>query len=204
MSALRRAIVGQFKKPTGAVGAIAGAVMASRPSNRKRNRWTIGLLEINPADHVFELGCGPGFALALAADKAPKGFVTGVDHSPVMILMARKRVDRALRAGRCNLVIGDDSQLCAFEDALDAVYSANVVQFLPDTQRYFSRAFKALKKGGRMATTYQPRGANPTDAQADAMAVQCADLANKAGFSSVRIERLALDGAGAVCALALK
>lgn len=56
---LRRRIVSQFHRPHGLVGRLAGFVMAHRPSNRQRNLWTVGLLEIAPSHRVLELGSGP-------------------------------------------------------------------------------------------------------------------------------------------------
>ncbi len=60
MSDFRDAAVKQFKRPSGTLGWLAGFIMASRPSNKKRNRWTLDFLDIQPTDHIFELGCGPG------------------------------------------------------------------------------------------------------------------------------------------------
>lgn len=204
MSAFRQNIVKQFKKPTGALGRLAGEVMAARPSNKRRNQWTLELLALKPDDRVFELGCGPGYALSLAAARTPKGAVTGVDHSAVMAAMARRRLKKALAAGRANIIIGDDRFLRAFEEELNVVYSANVVQFLDTPSRYFEWAYKALAPGGRMATTYQPRGKNPTAEQAEAQARLCSDCMEKAGFVDIRHERLALGDAPAICVLGRK
>ena len=59
-SSLREAIVRQFGRPTGIVGRLVGLVMATRTSNRERNRRTIELLQIQPDDRVLEIGYGPG------------------------------------------------------------------------------------------------------------------------------------------------
>ena len=49
----------QFRRPTGLLGRLAGWIMANRPSNIERNRWTVDLLRVQPADHVLEIGFGP-------------------------------------------------------------------------------------------------------------------------------------------------
>src|SRR5919197_1400300 len=59
--------VAQFHQPTGAVGHIAGWIMGRRSSNVARNRWAVGLLDVQPTDRVIELGCGPGVAIAALA-----------------------------------------------------------------------------------------------------------------------------------------
>ena len=48
--ALRETIVGQFKRPHGMLGRLAGWIMASRPSNIRRNLWTVEMLGVRPTD----------------------------------------------------------------------------------------------------------------------------------------------------------
>ena len=76
---MRKAIVQQFKRPSGVLGRLAGWIMARR--NLRRNEWVVSLLGIEPNHHVLEIGCGPGVALELAAELATRGRVVGVDHS---------------------------------------------------------------------------------------------------------------------------
>ncbi len=198
------AIIAQFRRPSGWLGRLAGAVMAARPSNRARNNWTIDLLDLAQGDQFFELGCGPGLALARAASKTPKGFVTGVDHSPVMAAMARRRLAASLRQGRANILVGDERQLRSFDQRLNAIGSTNVIQFLDDPARYFVSAFAALAPGGRIATTYQPRGKSPSLEKAEAMAATCATLMGKAGFAEITTEWLALKPVPAMCVIGVK
>ncbi|MEZ5893227.1 MAG: hypothetical protein R3C58_08810, partial [Parvularculaceae bacterium] len=62
----------------------------------------------------------------------------------------------------------------------------------------------ALAPGGRMATTYQPRGRNPSAAQTDEMARTCEDLARAAGFAGIETHVLPLKPVPAVCIIARK
>lgn len=201
MSALRAALVRQFRQPTGLLGRLAGLIMARRASNRERNRWTLDLLDLQPGDRVLELGCGPGYALGLAARRVPQGVVTGVDHSATMIEMARRRNGGHVAAGKVVLQVADDAFLEGREGQLDALFSANAVQFLDDQPRFFRRALSALRPGGRIATTYQPRGANPHPSQASEMAERLVDLMEDAGFADIRTERLESQAMPAICVL---
>ena len=45
---LRSSIVSQFEHPHGFWGSVAGWIMGNRPSNIRRNLWTLDLLEIGP------------------------------------------------------------------------------------------------------------------------------------------------------------
>jgi SAM-dependent methyltransferase len=83
------AIVSQFGHPRGMAGHVAGWVMAHRPSNRRRNRWVVSLLDVRPADRVLEIGFGPGLAIAeLSRRVGDSGHVYGIDHSEVMLRQA--------------------------------------------------------------------------------------------------------------------
>ena len=64
---LRRWLVGQFGRPAGFWGHVAGWIMAHRTTNVVRNQWTTELLEINPDDRILEIGFGPGLAIAAVA-----------------------------------------------------------------------------------------------------------------------------------------
>ena len=74
-------LVGQFHRPHGWGGRAAGWVMAHRESNRRRNVWAAGLLDVQPDDRVLEIGFGPGIAIEEMARRATRGHVIGVDHS---------------------------------------------------------------------------------------------------------------------------
>ncbi len=62
---VRQRLVAQFRQPRGLPGQLAGLVMAMRPSNRARNRWTVELLDLQPGDRLLEIGFGPGLAIAV-------------------------------------------------------------------------------------------------------------------------------------------
>src|SRR5687768_399653 len=101
------ALVGQFGHPRGAVGNVAGWVMARRPSNRQRNRWVVSLLDVQPTDRVLEIGFGPGLAIAeLSRRVGPAGHVYGIDRSDVMLRQATRRNAAAIQAGRVTLTVG--------------------------------------------------------------------------------------------------
>ena len=62
-----RALVLQFGHPRGPLGRLVGWNMATRSSNVARSRWAVDLLDLQPTDRFLEVGCGPGVALAVAA-----------------------------------------------------------------------------------------------------------------------------------------
>ena len=117
-----RALVSQFHQPHGLGGRAADWVMAHRGSNRKRNVWAVGLLEVQPADHVLEIGFGPGIAIRELARHATRGAVVGVDHSELMVRRASRRNAAAVRAGRVELRLGNAEALPTFDAPFDAPF----------------------------------------------------------------------------------
>jgi cyclopropane fatty-acyl-phospholipid synthase-like methyltransferase len=196
---LRKTIVGQFKNPHGWLGSIAGWIMANRRSNRQRNLWTVDLLQLKPDDRIIEIGCGPGLALEACLAQAAAGEVVGLDHSRTMLDQARVRNAGASRDGRLQLRLESLDELPLGLGPFDKLYSANVVQFLPDRAAAFRKIHALLKPNGIAATTYMPRSKNPSRAEALAMADEIEGHMKVAGFVGIRIEELPLRPVPAVC-----
>ncbi len=198
---LRSHVVAQFRQPTGLLGTVAGWIMAYRPSNRERNRWTVDLLSLAPSDRVLEVGFGPGLAIARAAERVSTGKVTGLEHSNVMLAQARWRNRNALRDGRVELQLGGLDRLPEFQRVFDKVFSINVLQFVGDRPDALHRLHRTLAPGGLLATTYQPRHRGASAADADTFAIRLATEMSAASFANVRVETLPLRPVPAVCVL---
>ncbi len=175
--------------------------MASRPSNRERNCRTLELLEVRSADHVLELGFGPGFAIAEAARLAGDGFVVGVDHSETMLRQASRRNADAIAAGRVSLHLGSAAALPPLRGPFDKAFAVNVHMFWQDPVGVLSGVLRVLKTGATLAVTHQPRGAGATNEEATrAGAAMCLQM-RQAGYEDVRVRSIPLRPVAAVCVL---
>lgn len=184
--------VAQFHRPTGVAGHVAGWIMGRRSSNVARNRWAVRLLDIQPADRVVELGCGPGVAVAALAARADRGLVVGVDHSPVMIGQARRRNRAGIRAGRVRLIHASVEDL-SIDGPFDAALAVNTVGMWPDPSARLRDIARLLRPGGRIALVSQPRCPGATAATSAAAAEELAAMLTKAGFERIHTEMLDLD-----------
>jgi cyclopropane fatty-acyl-phospholipid synthase-like methyltransferase len=200
-SSLRQAIVRQFGQPSGVVGRLVGLVMATRPSNRERNRRTIELLEIQPDDRVLEIGYGPGLAIQWAAERAVRGKVVGIDHSDLMHRQAARRNARAIEAGLVELHIASVDALPEFTSPFDKVFAVNVHLFWPDPVRILARLAAVMKLGGTIALTFQPRSRGATNEDTRRGAERIAESLRAAGFGDVQAEILPMKPVDAVCVL---
>lgn len=198
---IRDVVVEQFQKPHGVAGHIAGWIMAHRPSNRDRNRWTVDLLDIRAHDRILEIGCGPGLALEGCLAHAIQGRVVGLDHSQTMLEQARRRNARAVAEGRLQLQLGHLEEWGSLDEQFDKIFSVNVVQFLDDPAATFRILSTKLRPGGLLATTYMPRDRHPSRSKAFAMAQAVKQHMEESGFLQIRIEELALEPAPAICVI---
>ena len=195
------AVFGQFLRPHGFRGRAAGWVMATRGSNRERNIWAVGLLDVQPHDRVLEIGFGPGIAIQEFARRATNGLVVGVDHSEVMVQQARKRNAAAVRAGRVDLRLGSAEALPRFDAPFDKILAVNSLLFWDDPVVRLKELHNRLRPGGQIAIVYQPRGPGSTNEVAARTGQEIAEHFATVGLTSVRVETLALQPTAVVCVL---
>jgi ubiquinone/menaquinone biosynthesis C-methylase UbiE len=197
------AMVRQFGHPRGAIGGVAGWVMAHRSSNRQRNRWVASLLDVQPTDRVLEIGFGPGLAIAeLSRRVGPDGHVYGIDRSDVMLRQATGRNAAAIQDGRVTLALGTVELLPpALDGPFDAILAVNNLGFWMSPAERLEDLRRRLTPGGRIAIASQPRCPGATRSTSLDAAREITDLLQGAGFTQMRTEILDL-APPVVCVLA--
>lgn len=198
------AVYCQFHQPKGVLGRLAGWIMANRPSNIERSRWTVNLLNLQPTDHVLEIGFGPGLAIQQVARLVPTGRVVGIDHSALMVQQAGRGNQAAIEAGLVDLKLGGFEVLPELGETFDKILSVNVLQFLRERSEVLHLIRSVLKPNGLVATTVQPRQRGATAADAHAFGRQLSKELIDAGFREVTVKELELKPVPAVCVLARK
>lgn len=121
-----------------------------------RDSWqkpeqVVQALGIEPGASVADLGAGGGyFTFRLADAVGPTGTVYAVDVDASMLDYIRRR---AVEEGRTNVV----TVLAAYDDpeladhSIDLLFTSNTYHHLEDRTRYFARAARVLRPGGRLA-----------------------------------------------------
>jgi SAM-dependent methyltransferase len=194
-------LCGQFGRPTGFWGRVAGLIMATRASNRERNAWVVRLLDIQTRDWVLEIGCGPGLAIGQITHLATEGYVVGVDHSEVMIQQARRRNAEAFRLGRVDLRLASVSALSSMQERFDKVLSVNSIQFWDSPVERLRELRRLMRPHGTIAVALQPRWKGATDEDAQAAGDELVAQLNAAGFDQVRLEVKHMKPVSVVCAM---
>ncbi len=128
----------------------------------------IRLLDPRPGDTVVDLGCGTGLNFAgLVAAVGPTGRVIGVDRSPDMLAVARRRIAASGWSETVTLVSADAGTLdpSVLLDAnggrgADAVFSTYALSVIPARDEAWRRVCAAVRPGGRagIVDMQRPRG----------------------------------------------
>ena len=186
----------QFSCPTGALGRVAGRMMASR--NGPAYAWLAELLQVAPDDRVLEVGYGPGLGVERWAGQGAA--VGGVDLSEVMQAQARRRVRNAARAGRVDLRVGEAAQLPFPDASFTRAVSLNSLQFWPSAEDGLRELARVLEPGARLVLGLRMKRADAgrfdrsrfgfTDARLDAVGAALEAV----GFRDVEVRRREIAG----------
>ena len=123
-------------------------------ANRANSRMVIELAQVKPGDKVLDVGCGTGnLTLTAKTSSGASGAVYGIDASPEMIEVARKKAKQAGADVRFDVAL---IEKIPFPDAtFDVVVSRLVIHHLPDDlkRKGFAEIFRVLKPGGHLLVT---------------------------------------------------
>jgi len=174
----------QFGLPRGRAGRLAGAVMAFE--NRKANRLVVDVLDPGSEDFVLELGCGPGVALAYAAERAR--FAVGVDPSEVMVAQAQGRVRRAVESGRAEVCRAEAGFLPYDDDFFTCAFALHTIHHWPCVKSGVRELHRVVEPGGRvvLADRLARPGRDPHArgfSEGDAAAFE--ELLGRSGFTEI-------------------
>jgi ubiquinone/menaquinone biosynthesis C-methylase UbiE len=190
---IARFFAGQFRKPGRLFGRLIGTFMAQ--GNEYEAGWTVSLLNIQPDEHILEIGFGPGVAIQYASHKAVNGLVAGIDFSATMVQVASKRNAAALKAGRVDLRHSEVSSLPFLDEMFDKTYTIHCIYFWTKPLDDLREVRRVLKAGGWLAVTILPtdqwantRRVPPPDIFTLYTGDEVAQLLLKAGFRDVRVE----------------
>src|SRR5688572_10376059 len=99
------------------------------PKIADRLLWAVEILDVEPNDHLLEIGCGHGAAVSLICERLTTGTITAIDRSQTMIDAASKRNQEWVTAGKATF------QAAALKDAdfggtrFNKIFAVNVSLF---------------------------------------------------------------------------
>lgn len=146
--------------------------------------WALEEIGFAPTDHVLDVGCGGGKAIARILPLVPQGRVDGIDFSCLSVEKARKENRKAIRERRSEIFQTSVSKL-PFPDSSFAVVTAiETIYFWPDPPGDFHEIWRVLKPHGRLAVVcemVQREGIQYTDVE-ELLKMRVPTIANVEAF----------------------
>jgi SAM-dependent methyltransferase len=150
-----------------------------------RHTWAAGVLAVEPAARVLEVGCGHGVTASLVCERLDGGRYVGLDRSATMIEAARRRNAAHVAAGRATFVpaMFDGAPLpLGPEPAFDTIYAFHVADFWRRPATTLATARGLLAPGGTLVLFNSLPGWNQ-QVSADAFVAQLASVLAAHGFA---------------------
>ena len=108
------------------------------------------IADLKPGEVVLDLGSGGGIDCFLAARQVgPQGRVIGLDMTPEMIKLARRRAKEA-EATNVEFRYGEIEDIPLPDESVDAIISNCVINLSLDKDAVFREAYRVLRPGGRV------------------------------------------------------
>jgi demethylmenaquinone methyltransferase/2-methoxy-6-polyprenyl-1,4-benzoquinol methylase len=122
-------------------------------AGRKYATLALQRLSVAQGETVLEIGFGTGHCLKLIAESVGRtGRVCGIDISPRMIQLTRKRLDNARLSNRVELYSGDATCLPFSDQAFNAVFMSFALEVVDTSEipRVLEETSRVLEPRGRL------------------------------------------------------
>lgn len=149
------AVAAQLRHPKGEFGLKVAIKM--NESNSFMNLSTIEKLNIQPYDHVMEIGMGNGFFVKniLESNKTIK--YTGCDYSSSMVLEATNLNQTFFENGRCEFLECNSDALPFPDNFFDKILAVNTLYFCENPIKDIVEIMRVLKKDGTFSIAIRPK-----------------------------------------------
>ena len=133
-----------YRQFGGAFGYLAGLTMVAGRGGD--GRLVADLANLQDTDHVLDIGCGPGTAARIAAQRGSR--VTGVDPAEPMLHLARLLTRLRRPEGEIEWVRAGAEDLTLPDDSVTVCWSLASVHHWPDLAGGLSEVTRVLKSDG--------------------------------------------------------
>ena len=94
-----------------------------------RIRWAVDFMDVQPNDHILEIGCGPGAGAELICSRLTTGKLFAIDRSESGVDRTKRRCQKYIDAGRLTVRQIDLATLRLPVKRLNKVFAFNVNLF---------------------------------------------------------------------------
>jgi trans-aconitate methyltransferase len=94
-----------------------------------RIRWAVDFMDVQPSDHILEIGCGPGAGAELICSRLETGKMMAIDRSESGVDRTKRRCAQYVESGRLTVRQIDLATLRVPIKRLNKVFAFNVNLF---------------------------------------------------------------------------
>ena len=152
---LSRIFARQLSNPSDLIAWLAGWVWNRR--NAALNDTVLGLLDLQPADRVLDIGFGGGYLLHRMQAVASDGLLAGVDVSPAIVAYTKKRYAQEITSGSLDLRCAPVEDLPYPAEYFSKVCSVNSIFYWQDLARGLAEMLRVLRPGGKAVVCFTCR-----------------------------------------------
>jgi cyclopropane fatty-acyl-phospholipid synthase-like methyltransferase len=163
-----------------------------------RLSWAVELLQVQPDDHILEIGCGHGSAIALVCEKLADGKITAIDRSKTMIEVARKKNSACIEATRAELIASALHQADFGASSFNKVFAINVNVFWMKPTKELAVLRERIAPGGSLFLIYQA----PSDQKTQEIIPRLQANLRENGFTNLEVINRMFPSGAVVCVTA--
>jgi len=171
--------------------------------NKTITDWTVEQLNVQPYQHLLEIGFGPGHTLHEVAAKLKIGFLAGVDDSMRMYRRAFRKNKKLIARQLLQLHIGNPEDLSYPHHYFHTIYAVNPHFGLKDPALVFMQLTAMLRTGGRLVIVFQPTWAE-SESEIFGAAEEMRNQFLEAGLGRVEVELRDMHPATGIAVVGIK
>ena len=123
-----------------------------------RIRWAVEVMDVQPSDHVLEIGCGPGAGAELICQKLETGKLFAIDRSESGVDRTKRRCAQYVESGRLTVRQIDLATLRVPVKRLNKVFAFNVNLFwVRDCAEEVALLHERVVPGGAVYLFYEAK-----------------------------------------------
>jgi len=146
----------QLAKPSGLVGRRFTARWLNK-ANARMNQLTLEQLALSPQDRILEVGFGGGSLLEEILRAGPPAFLAGLDISPDMVRLVRRRLQRYVSDGKLEVSCGSVEAIPYAAGQFTRLCTVNTVYFWRDPAAAFAECRRVLQPRGQIFVCFNSR-----------------------------------------------
>lgn len=122
----------------------------------ERIAWAVEVLDVQPGDHILEIGCGRGFAVPPIGEKLTNGRLVAIDRSAKMVDAASNANARHIESGKASILHADLLEIDLPDRQFDKIFLFNLNVFWMDPVDELLVIRRLLKPDGKFYLFHQP------------------------------------------------